>query len=371
MNETSNQLTCSFCGGALTEETAREFGGRILCENCYESNTVVCARCGDRIWDSDSRGDEDTPLCIDCHDDHYTHCEDCDRLISNEDAYYEDDSSEYAYCERCYNRRINAPIKSYYYKPEPQFYGSGDFFMGVELEIDNGGECGENAEKILNIANANGERIYCKHDGSIQDGFEMVSHPMSLEYHTKHMNWKEVFDKAVDMGYRSHQTYTCGLHAHVSRNALGNTYIEQEATIARIIHFVELHWNELLKFSRRTEESITRWANRYGIAENTEETYKKAKNRHLGRYVAVNLENVNTVEFRMFKGTLRYETFIATLQLIHEICRLAISLEDKEMERLSWSDFVLMIDAKHQELIDYLKTKRLYVNEIQSEREDA
>ena len=368
--ETTHTLTCSLCGEILTEGNTREFGGRTLCEDCYESNTIVCDHCGDRIWDEDDYGDGSTHLCIGCYDDHYTRCNGCNRLINNEDAYYEDDYSDNPYCEQCYNAMLKKAIKSYYYKPEPIFYGSGDFFMGVELEIDKAGECGENAEQILDIANPKGERIYCKHDGSLCDGFEMVSHPMTLDYHINQMNWKEVFNKAVELGYRSHQTSTCGLHIHVSREALGSSYYEQEATIARIIHFVELHWNELLKFSRRTEESINRWANRYGIAANTEETYKKAKSRHLGRYVAVILENDNTIEFRMFRGTLRFETFIATLQLIHEICNLAIKLEDKEMERMSWSDFVLGIDKSKQELIDYLKVKQLYVNEIEAESEE-
>ncbi len=39
------------------------------------------------------------------------------------------------------------------YKPEPIFYGSGNLFYGVELEIDKGGECGDYAEEILNTAN--------------------------------------------------------------------------------------------------------------------------------------------------------------------------------------------------------------------------
>ena len=36
----------------------------------------------------------------------------------------------------------------------------------------------------------------------------------------------------------------------------------------------------------------------------TEDTYKKAKDRRLARYVAVTLDNFNTIEFRMFRGTL-------------------------------------------------------------------
>ena len=90
----------------------------------------------------------------------------------------------------------------------------------------------------------------------------------------------------------------------------------------------------------------------------------------MGRYVAVNLENYNTIEFRLFRGTLRYKTFLATLQLVDEICYCAINMTDKEMEDLSWSDFVSRILPKKHELIEYLKSKRLYVNEISTESEE-
>ena len=186
---------------------------------------------------------------------------------------------------------------------------------------------------------------------------------MTLDYHTNHMNWQEVMKTASDLGYRSHQTQTCGLHIHVSRSAFGKDYNAQEDVISRIIHFVEMHWNELLKFSRRTEENINRWASRYGISTTAKDTYKNAKEKHYGRYVAVNLENYTTIEFRLFRGTLRYKTFLAALQLVDEICTTAIKLTDKELECMSWTDFVSRITDNKSELIDYLKAKRLYVNE--------
>ena len=46
-------------------------------------------------------------------------------------------------------------------------------------------------------------------------------------------------------------------------------------------------------------------------------------------------------------------------------------MSDKELEGLSWSDFVSKIPYDKSELIDYLKTKRLYVNEVVTEREDV
>ena len=45
-------------------------------------------------------------------------------------------------------------------------------------------------------------------------------------------------------------------------------------------------------------------------------------------------------EFRLFRGTLKYKTFLATLQFVDMICRLAIMLDDSEFEKMSWSDFV-------------------------------
>lgn len=73
-------------------------------------------------------------------------------------------------------------IQDYYHKPEPTFFGNGPRFFGVELEIDEAGESSRNAWELLSIANREGEkRLYCKHDGSLNDGFEMVTHP-SLKY---------------------------------------------------------------------------------------------------------------------------------------------------------------------------------------------
>ena len=40
------------------------------------------------------------------------------------------------------------------------------------------------------------EQLYCKHDGSLSNGFELVTHPMSLEYHQEEMPWPEVLRTA-------------------------------------------------------------------------------------------------------------------------------------------------------------------------------
>lgn len=56
------------------------------------------------------------------------------------------------------------------------------------------------------------------------------------------------------------------------------------------------------------------------------------------------------------------------MQLVNRICDLAIFSSDDEVKKLAWSDFVS--DVTEPELIQYLKERRLYVNEqIESEVE--
>jgi predicted glutamine amidotransferase len=165
------------------------------------------------------------------------------------------------------------------------------------------------------------------------------------------------------MGYRSHQTRTCGLHVHVNRDSLGNSLSHQEETIAKILFFVENHWNELLRFSRRTQEQMEHWAARYGRKDNPKEQMEHVKKRYLGRYTCVNLQNDATIEFRLFRGTLRYNTLIATLQLVDQICCAALLYSDEEMAELTWSEFVSHL-SNLPELVQYLKERQLYVNDI-------
>ena len=222
----------------------------------------------------------------------------------------------------------------------------------------------------MHIGNGCGlEHIYCKHDGSLEEGFEIVTHPMTLDYHLNQMNWKGVLIRLKNLSYLSHQAGTCGLHVHVNRTSLGETFEDQEETIARILFFFEKHWEELLKFSRRTNSQLARWAARYGFKDKPKEILDHAKNGgNNGRYSCVNLENRNTIEFRIFRGTLKLNTLIATLQLVNKICDVAYSLSDEEIKNMSWTTFVS--SCVEPELIEYLKERRIYVNEPIDTEED-
>ena len=362
---------CCHCGQTHPLENRVMVGNDALCERCSNEETVICSRCGERVYRDDNAGDENTPLCQPCYDRHYTSCERCGRIIHVDDAYYEDDDEDDPLCYDCHTHaRRNKRIEDYYYKPEPLFRGNGSRYFGVELEIDGAGEDDTSAGQIMEIANGNGlENLYCKHDGSLDDGFEMVTHPMTLEYHMKEMPWARILQEAIHLGYTSHQATTCGLHVHVNRDAFGDTEEDQDAVIARILFFFESFWTELLKFSRRTPRQLERWAARYGYKDQPKELLDHAKKGyHGGRYTSVNLTNVDTIEFRIFRGTLKYNTLIATLQLLDRICDVAICLTDDQIKAMSWTTFAS--GCAQPELVQYLKERRLYVNEpVESEEE--
>ena len=361
------KFVCTSCGNNFYREQLSPFDGELLCPACLSNQTVYCSCCDRRIWTDDNVGTDAQPLCQDCFDDHFERCTTCNALIRRGDTYYRGDTP---YCAECYQSvGCGDEIMSYYFKPTPIFYGEGKRFFGVELEIDGAGEDNDNAAEILHIANVERPLVYCKHDGSLDDGFEIVTHPMTLDFHLHNMPWEQIVEEAKKLGYTSHQAGTCGLHVHVNRNAFGETEVQQDAVIARILYFVEKNWEELLKFSRRTQSQLDQWAARYGYKDQPKELLDHAKkSAHAGRYTSVNLTNKNTIEFRIFRGTLKHNTLIATLQLLDRICDVALFMSDEQVKAMSWTTFVS--GCTQPELVQYLKERRLFVNEpIESEAE--
>lgn len=113
---------------------------------------------------------------------------------------------------------------------------------------------------------------------------------------------------------------------------------------------------------------MNRWASRYGYENSARAILDKAKKGNNGRYAAVNLMNYSTIEFRLFRGTLKLNTFMATLELIDAIIDVALNYSEDGLHKLSWSEFVATLSEP--ELIAYLKEKRLYINDITEIEED-
>jgi hypothetical protein len=368
-------VICNICGEINSREETLEFDGKNLCSDCLDHETIVCGKCLGRIWNSDNAGDYDTRLCQGCYNSHYTRCGDCGIVIRSDSAYRSENNINEPYCCYCYNRpHENAAIHNYSYKPTPIFYGdtSVNRFFGVELEIDDGGRDADNAHHILQAANRTAYHVYIKTDGSLHNGFEIVTHPMTLDYHTHEMDWERLTQKALRIGYKSHKTSTCGFHIHINRSTFSDDTAIQDLCISRILFIIERFWQEFLRFSRRTNEQVNSWARRYGFKHEPADILTAAKGSSgCDRHTCLNLNNEKTIEFRIFKGTLKSNTIIATLQLVNHICDMAFSMANADVTELSWVDFAERIDKNcYPELIVYMKERRLYINEVILTEED-
>lgn len=374
---------CDDCGKYVSERDIHEvsimigwrYDTKYVCDNCLEDNDdyIMCEHCGD-WFDSSEIGYEYVNgvgyVCNPCLSDHYYQCADCGEWFCDDDVEYNEDEDEY-YCHSCArdHDQDDSKCHPYSYKPEPKFlthdtskaynaYNIDAFTYGCENEVDKG-DYDEIADTIREISEACPD-VYMKHDGSLDEGFEIVTHPATLEYHMKDFKWRQICQIAKDHGFKSHDARTCGLHVHVGRYQLGTDEQERTNTIANILLMVDRHWDVLVKFSRRRESQL-HWAERPQLIRpvdgDTEETARrKALHADNGnRYQAVNLCNHGTIEFRIFNGTLKRDTIIATIQLLDNLCHYAKEHSTAECLASKWEDITGY--AHYDELDTYLRDR--------------
>ena len=327
---------CGFCdeyheNNDMQEYTDRYRNTDFACPSCTRKYLTKCDDCGDYFEDNAIYTDSNnTGYCESCRENYYI-CEDCGIYISGDEIYGEDN----IYCESCYedNKPDNEVIHGYGYKPEAIFHGKSLIQYGLEVETDKGDDKEDYANDLYELSDDE-DIFYLKEDGSLDDGVEIVTHPCSLDYHLNHFPWSEVMDTAKNHDFKSHDAITCGLHIHVSRKAFGLSFDEQEKNIAKLLFLVNNNWEDMVQFSRRTETQLSRWASRYS-QKNMTELLEEGK--MSGRYMAINLQNSNTVKFRLFRGTLKVETLYATLELVDLIVKSSvnISIADLYQSRLS------------------------------------
>ncbi len=76
-----------------------------------------------------------------------------------------------------------------------------------------------------------------------------------------------------------------------------------------------------------------------------------------GRYQAINLENTSTIEFRIFKGTLNLNTFLAVIPFVIVISDCAKKSKLSDIPCTSWKD--IFMSSNYKELNEYLKRMEL------------
>ena len=167
----------------------------------------------------------------------------------------------------------------------------------------------------------------------------------------------------LENNYRSHDTTTCGLHVHLSRTFLGNTETERDLNIAKLIILFDRFWDShIVPFSRRDYNALQSWADKPSVEcvstdSETEVVDKIKQYKCSGRYKAINLQNYSTIEFRLFRGTLNFNTFLASLQFVVTITRFVKSIKLNQIFSVTWED--LFLCTEYQELKEYLVKKNL------------
>ena len=366
----SRLVTCEDCkrlvclGYVYVVNRADTSGKIYVCTECRR-NYVECPRCGKLITpESLVRMGGSYRVCPACA--HNTKpCMACRELLSIEDFKAGD-----LYCVRC---RRNG--NSYYrgicsadFRPIPVFYGEEPYY-GIELEVDekpdgdeewNIDECVENLNSL--IVSSKG-RFFLKDDGSLHNGFEIVSQPHSM-VEWENQTWLAAVCKQIIYdGGVSFRNSKCGFHIHRSRKDLSEIVIVKLLTL-------------FIKLQPFFEKVAQRKSNGYckfsflGTNENNRLTgkllydrLKKQDRAIMDRYMALNITGPATIECRIFRGSLVYKTVLAYLKFFHLLCAFAKKKEITLRIILKSSPVELWGElCKHFEqdshLIDYLIEKR-------------
>lgn len=220
--------------------------------------------------------------------------------------------------------------------------GSNLPYLGIELEVDKGG-CSDSAATAFDesfTVHNDPEWLMFENDGSLNNGFEIITNPATLAFHNSmRQSYEAGFRTLVRMGFRSFNTDTCGMHIHVNRDFFGSSCAEQNDNIEKVIAISEKFYNELLTFSRRDMDDAETWAKKWD--DNPHEIIEDMVDDDLDtRYTCVNLCPVHTIEFRIFKGTLNPKSFFASLELVNNICTWAISHSLADVDTMEWTDLI-------------------------------
>jgi hypothetical protein len=281
-----------------------------ICASCQD-DYFGCPNCGATTSydDSVSSTDSEETWCSRCASRYWDYCGDCGEWYAD----YNDNDQ----CDDAYRYGINdysfKPTPIFHYKPEKP----SQTFFGFELEVEAVHETISRGVDIIR-EHATDELLYLKGDGSLNDGFEIVTHPMTHDWAMEKFPW-EMIEKLRRAGYRSWDTDTCGLHVHASR-----TSFVDRSHLWKWTYLINKNNKECIELAGRNSH----YAQFYGVKPTSDIVLKKAMPRE--RYVAINLNPKHTVEVRIFKGSLRIPRVKTALDFMQSTIEFANKLTIKE-----------------------------------------
>jgi hypothetical protein len=307
-----------------------------VCVKCALAHYSRCHGCGNHYRNEELTNlDEEGRLaCSVCLRDVFRRCSRCNAWEHRNRLYQRPSDSDSLLCRDCTALLCSVPgtIHGHAFKPRLDFIGRGPYYYGVELEV----ECPRTVDTMDYAAKI--ERlfegfVFIKRDGSLEYGFEIVSCPATLEEHR--LRWGKLLLNPPE-GLRSYRTQTCGLHVHCSRTPLS------ALTVGKMLAFMGHAQN------RRFIETIAqRPHGRFSKFVPKDVTH--ARYNDPDRYQALNVQNTDTVEFRLFKGTLRQQSFFKSLEFCDALIHFSLPGARSYRDAHRLSEFLPWVSAHRKE----------------------
>jgi len=383
MSDEVELIPCASCDSEHSpDDLASNRNGDKLCEDCR----IYCERCEEFDYSDNSRYVNGYGIyCEVCADNYTFWCESCEETYSDNHSSYEVADIGVYWCEGCchdnanwcdncdqYNRdececEGSRLINNYSYKPHPIFYGDdkNNLHFGIELEMEiRDNNLSDSASYIREML---GEFVYLKEDSSINSGgyrgFEMVSHPATLDFFTNHKNlWTSLDYLRRVHTARSWDAKSCGLQIHISRRGF-----RSGAHTHRFLSLIYKNSDKMMKLGGR-KSTYAKFNDVYMYDEFDRPYFTLAhkvahpSNSMTERYSAVNTQNENTLELRFFRGTMNPSGVLSAIQLAHATVEYTrdLTLSDVKMGALSWewfSDWIQANNGMYPEL--YMRMSRV------------
>lgn len=332
--EGENRSVCSYCKGHY-----------YVCQDC-DDGYFHHRRYMHAVEGSGRR------ICDQCYEDNYEPCDNCGEAWLTDNLYYEDQR----YCPRCYETsRRNRLIKNYSYRPpywkfldlnNKRKQRRNTTYAGIELEV----ECDESLEIAEKMESVFKDHTLFKEDGSI-NGFEIVTHPQTLAYMKQKFNWKKKLKKLADVGCKSYDGGKCGIHITVNKSALS------EFQWWKFSMFFDVCKTPIMKFSKRTSGQVSQWCSfpKAGIGADEDTRYRmrnKGRQRsYREKYSAINFKDNGSVEIRIFRGTLAYDRFWASVLFVYALMDFVRVhgygyMYKRRIPKILWNDFAKWVETK-------------------------
>jgi hypothetical protein len=202
-------------------------------------------------------------------------------------------------------------------------------YFGIEIEVEAKGGNYETRREGARRAHAleDSQLAYLKNDGSLNCGFEIVTHPMSHDYYMNEADelWETLEELRNKYDMTSWATRTCGLHIHISRTGFNGG--------AHMHRFLNLVYSNQAFYELLAGRSSSQWSKfddvdtavPNGQDEDGFTQWKRVRSfknkinsgRNTDRYSAVNTQNRATLEMRIFKGTINSGKVKSQINLAH------------------------------------------------------